>query len=192
MKTSSLVGRSLGTLTAKVLGAGAALGYNLVLARALGPEQYGVFGLAFAFFRASATFARVGLDFVVLRRVAVAHGTRDESSITSIFAHSGALVVSWALAFSRILALASPFIEGIMGVDALGGAVLRMSVGIPLWALAFVWGEGLKGLGAPVQAALVEFATINVVALAAFAAVSGGGSPGPVGLQCWGPRQGRS
>ena len=116
--------------------------YQIFIGRALGPEQFGIFGALFALFYLSSVLGR-GIRFSASRFVA-----EYESTDPGLSGYYDGLLAR-SLAFSGlvfvVVVLAAPFIGPFLGIDS-RRAVLLVAVAIPV-SLAFTANKGtLQGL----------------------------------------------
>jgi O-antigen/teichoic acid export membrane protein len=164
----------------RVFGAVVTFLFNIVVARALGAEATGIFFLAFGVTSIATVAARLGLDQVVLRHVAV-HASDNEWALVravNLTALRACILMSTALTIGVLMA-AEYVAMGLMGKPDLVEPLRWMALAITPTALLNLQGQSLKGLkkiglSMAIQGLLVpSLALLTLLPLAAFAGVTG-------------------
>ena len=131
------------------------LGLAIVLARALGPEGYGIYAYTYALVSIIAIPAQSGLPTLVVREVANYHQKEEWGFLRGILRYSNKVV----LILSAILLIGSAlvaliFVESINSVqfETFSWALLL----IPLVALGKIRDGALRGLNKVVQGQIAE------------------------------------
>jgi len=142
---AQLVRGGLGSVVVKLFGMGLSLAVVIVLARALGPEGYGVYAYVFALVSLLAIPAQFGLPALVVRETAKAQAGADWSALTGVWWWAG--VVAGGL--SLLLAVIGGLVAWLF-TDRFTGAQLATFawalVLVPGLVLSRLVGGGLRGL----------------------------------------------
>ena len=85
----------------RLLGAGMAFAFNLIVARYLGAEQSGYFFLAFALIMFLSAFSRIGFDNTILRFTGIATKQQQGKTITAILHYA----FKYTLPFAGVMSL---------------------------------------------------------------------------------------
>lgn len=160
--------RGLGlALILRLLGAGFAFVFNVMIGRLLGAEGAGLYFLALAVCTIGAVIARLGLDNALLRFVATHSAEQDWGKVKGVFRLGLMQVLAAGLALVLACWVAAPALaQHVFDKPELTGPLRWMSLAILSFALMLVIGESLKGLRRLVPAMLVSGALYPIFALA--------------------------
>ena len=144
--------------------AGLAFGFNVLLAHMLGTKGAGLYFLALMVATIAATFGRVGLDNVILRHVAAGAAVGDWDEVKGVYRKG----MSFALVASSVSALLmfaiSPWLAtAVFDKPELAEPLRWMSLAVVPMALVFLHAEALKGLKRITDSISVQ--SIGVLAL---------------------------
>lgn len=165
-----MIARSLASLVVRVAGAGMSFGFQVLLARLLGPANLGVYHTANTASQIVAMLGRRGLDTLLLRQTAVAHDDRR-------LADARATVVSAVGAVLKNTTLAVVLMAGVAVLagnrwldhdDAVPSLLVFLLAALPV-ALVAIYGEALKAIGLPVTSAAVQGLALPLLNLAGVA-----------------------
>lgn len=144
------------------------LGFVLavLLARGLGPEQYGIYGFILTLVTMIAIPAQVGLPNLVVRETARAGGREDWALMRGIWRWSSRYVLTTSLLLLTVVAIALYFAGDLLTADRHRALVLALPL-IPLIALGNIRGAALRGLRRVVLGLLPEkiIRTVLLIAL---------------------------
>ena len=133
---SSLIVRGLGSVVTFLLG--------VVLARHLGPQQFGVYGLILASALLLSVIAQAGLPTLSTREIAVGLSRGEWSRLKGVFVGFGRFVLTASVVIGTLLAVTAISWRGLFATQSIGfaaGALL-----IPLLALTALVAGQLRGL----------------------------------------------
>lgn len=157
---------SLAGLVVKVLAAISLFAMNVVVTRAVGPTQAGLFFLAFTLVTILATVGRSGLDQAVVRFVAKDRACCGGSALQDLYRKA----TVWAFCFTAALA----FIV-YQGADWLNNSVFSLSgfdevlkvavIAAPFMALYIIQAQALQGLKQVSKSMCVASVTLPVIIL---------------------------
>lgn len=152
---SSLMRSGLISIVIKILGLGFSLLTAIVLARVLGPEQYGVYSYVLAIVSILAIPAMFGLPSLIVRETAKAEVKQEWGKMRGLWFWANSITASLSLVIAIIAALVlwlnhESFTEMQFLTFAWGIAF------IPLSALAALRGASLRGLRKVIQGQLPE------------------------------------
>ncbi len=161
---------SAASLAIRVGGAAASFGFQVLLARLLGPANLGVYHTANSVAQLVAVIGRRGLDNVLVRRVSVAQAEGQHAQTQQIVA---AVLRVLTLNTSALAALmiAVALLAGkrwLAHEDAVPSLIVFALAALPL-ALIAILGEALKAVGRPLVSAAVQglaVPTLNLTAIA--------------------------
>jgi len=166
---AALVRGGVGSLALKLLHAGLTLLVAVVLARFLGPAQYGIYAFAFAVVTVLAIPVQFGLPMLVVRETAVGRARSDGPAVRGIWLWSlrfvligSALVV---IAGAVLLAFSWGRLDSISRLTFLWALPL-----VPLMALGALHGAALRGFDRVVLGQLPDH-VLRLVILAALVVV---------------------
>ena len=154
--TSKLSRLLAGTFLVRVLSVGATFLCSVLLARTLGPEQFGIYSYILAIVSLLALPATAGMPTLVLRETANTKALRDWSKMKGIWLWSGLVIASLSLiiyAFSTITILS--FFESSKVFTEYKTFALGLIMCL-LMAMGNVRGAALRGLGLIIQGQLPE------------------------------------
>lgn len=165
--TSKLSRLLAGTFLVRVLSVGATFLCSVLLARTLGPEQFGIYSYILAIVSLLALPATAGMPTLVLRETANTKALKDWSKMKGIWLWSGFVIASLSLiiyAFSTVAIL--NFFEGSKVFTEYKTFALGLIMSL-LMAMGNVRGAALRGLGLIIQGQLPE-SLIRPILLSAF------------------------
>jgi O-antigen/teichoic acid export membrane protein len=115
---------------------GTSFGLSILLARTLGPQQYGVYALVVSAMTTISLFKRLGQDYIATTRLAAAYARQDRAEATRALAAFNAINLWSTLLVIPLALLLAPLIaERFFGSDTLAEP-LRLSLLPPIWAMA--------------------------------------------------------
>lgn len=158
--------------TARVAGAGLAFALGVALTRALGPAGAGVYFFAVTVATIGSVVGRLGLDQLVVRRVAGAFAAGDHGRVLATSRLGLEIAVAGSAAVAVLLFLAAPELEAhVFRLEGLASALRGVSFAVVPLSLVMLRGELLRGLNRTgvsqlVQVALPAAATLLFLALA--------------------------
>jgi len=121
---------------------GTAVGYlsRMVIARYLGPEDYGLISLGFAAMMIATVFSLMGLNSGVQRYVAYYRGKGDEARIKGTILSALKLTVPMSLLFMGVVFFGADWIAiHVFHERELTPVLTIFAIGIPFWTLATVF-----------------------------------------------------
>ena len=133
----------------KVLGAAAALGVNLIVARLLGAADAGLYFLAATTMTIGTVFGRLGLDNAVLRFVSEAVDRADLDGVKATHHRANMVSLVASLGAGALLILFAPLFARLFSAPALTAPLRWMAAGIVPTSLVMLHGEGFKALRRP-------------------------------------------
>jgi O-antigen/teichoic acid export membrane protein len=155
----SLLAGASRAFIARTTGAVLSYGVGLAVARALGPEDSGIYFLAIAAATMASVIGRLGLDQLLVRRVAAALGAGDQSAAagTARAAMLITLVLSSVVSVC-LFALAPVLGDQVFGLEGLTATLRLAALAVVPLSLLIVFGELLRGLSRPGESQLVQVA----------------------------------
>ena len=165
----ALVSASLWSLVVRGLGAVLTFLLGVVLARTLGPEGFGVYGVVIALAFLLSVLSQLGLPTLSTREVAVASSRQDWPLLKGILLSFGKFVGTASIAGGAALtltALAAPSLSGANhNAFAIGGSL------VPLFAITVLVVAKLRGFGRTVLSQSMEMLIRPAITLACIAAL---------------------
>lgn len=137
---------SVGSMVVKLVRAGLAFILAVVLARFMGPSEYGAYSFAFAILMLVAIPAQVGVPQLIVRETAKAQARLDWALMRGLWRWGNFSVVGFS-ALGLLFAVA--IVVSLMLLDSNSGRLTVIATGlalIPLIALTAVRGSCLRGL----------------------------------------------
>lgn len=166
----------------RVLGMGFTFLVGIQLARYLGPESYGLYGMIMAAVALLAVFAQLGLPQLVTREVSTAVVTADLQALKAILVWFGLLVLATSsilLLISASILMVLPSIEASVRSAAVWGlaavpliAILNLSIGAHRGFHLVVRAQVFDALIRPALFALLLFAAASVMPVGASTAIA--------------------
>lgn len=146
-------------LTAGVRGGGAffIFAFNLLIARALHPEQAGIFLWAFSGVMILVQLSIIGLHDVALRFIASSTADGDWPKANAISSTITRWVLYGTIATTTAIITASMLIPSKhwVAMPELKLTIITMAPAIPFWGLAYVYAYKLQAVGKPLKSTLV-------------------------------------
>ena len=161
-----------GTLAIKLVSAPLLFAAQIVLARVLGVESYGVYSVAFAWFVILLLPCRQGFDLATVRYVAVYQSQRQWPLLRGFLGFSRTVVFSTSVIVGLCLALTAWLLRAHDNSEIVGSLWLVAAV-LPVFALAQISESALRGLkfvvsSQPLQAILSPILVIVFLPMAVF------------------------
>jgi O-antigen/teichoic acid export membrane protein len=141
----TLVRSVAGSGAVRIAGMVASFAVGIQLARLLGVEGYGHYGVALAVITIAGIPSQFGLPILVTREVAAADAKRDYGKLFGVLRWADKACI-WIAAAVALAVLAAGAVVYALGHRALGGALLLGAPAIPLTALGKIRGGALMGL----------------------------------------------
>lgn len=161
---SGLRRHALASLVLQALAIAITLATGVVLARTLGPAEYGAWATSLGALAALATITTLGLPNLVTRRVAES-GSRHEWNVAeTVIGRSIRLSAASAVAFALLAAAVVCALDGVRSTYALLFAVAVAA--LPFMTLTTIWGAAVRGLGHGVAAQALPTLLRPVILLA--------------------------
>ena len=152
---AQLMRGGVGSILVKIIGIALSLLVAVLLARILGPEQYGIYAFAFSLITIIAVPVKLGLPQLVLRETAKAHATEQWGLMRGIWRWSTIAVCAFSVLAAVIaLTILLLFTEGIANSQTTT-IIIGLTL-IPLIALANLRDSSIKGLKHVVLGQLIE------------------------------------
>jgi O-antigen/teichoic acid export membrane protein len=134
-------------LLMKVMGAGLAFAFNVVIARKIGAEGSGIFYLALTVATVATIFGRMGLDNAVLRFTAANASVSDWAAVKGVYRKGMSISLAASAVTTAVVFVLSSWIAGtIFSKPEIASPLRWMSLSILPISLAFLHSEALKGL----------------------------------------------
>ncbi len=134
-------------LVLRVLGAGLAFCFNLLLARKLGAEGAGIYFLALTVTTIATVFGRMGLDNALLRFTAANASIGDWQAVKGVYSKGMSLALAVSGISAVIVFAAAPFLADlIFSKPELVSPLRWMALAIVPMSLLILHAEMLKGL----------------------------------------------
>ena len=145
------------SLFIKVLGAGLAFLFNILLARKLGAGEVGIFFLCFTIVMIAVVIGRLGLDNVVLREIAKYAINNKWGQLKGIFLYSVKITLMSSLLMSVLIFFSADFIsDKLFNLPEMSKSLRMMCLIILPFALMLIISASLKGLKKIAQATIIE------------------------------------
>jgi O-antigen/teichoic acid export membrane protein len=159
----------------RVAGAGMAFLFSVVLARTLGADAVGLYFLALTQITFIAVLARLGLDTALLRETAVHVSRGDWAAVLGEARMGIRLVLLTSIGLALGLALLAPWLAlHVFSKPGLAMPLRWLALAIPPLAVAFVYGELLKGLAQIARSQLVQVVLLPALAIPVFLGIGPG------------------
>jgi O-antigen/teichoic acid export membrane protein len=118
--------------------------FNVIIARALGPEQFGIVGALFAIFAIASQFGNA-LQLTVSRQTSRAKAQGDFKSIGAIIVGATRFMAFAAAGVGLLMVLATPFMASFLNISAYAALVL-LAVSSTFYLVLPVLRGGLQGM----------------------------------------------
>ena len=142
-----IVGGATVALALKVMSAALAFGFNVLLARVLGPEQLGNYFLAVTVCTIAAVFGRFGLDNVLVRFTAAGAAAGDWSSVKGLYRKGLWIGIAASAISSIIMFVYAQYIsEYVFSKKELAGPIRLMTLAVVPISVSFLFVGMLGGL----------------------------------------------
>ena len=105
--------------------------YRVIIARYLGPEEYGLFSLGFSIFMTAMLFSKVGIPTGVTRFISKYIGKDSESKIRGTIFSALEITLPLSLLVAVSLFYSAPFIADLIGEPELTPVIYIFAVAIP-------------------------------------------------------------
>lgn len=151
-----LLRAGVGSLVVKLLHATLTLGTTVVLARLLGPSEFGLYAFFFALITVIAIPVQSGLPVLVVRETATGKALRDWAAVAEIWRWSFRFVLTGSLVAIAVGCLVVLGGENWIGSEGRKTLTWALPL-IPLMALAALHGAALRGLGRTVLGQLPDY-----------------------------------
>ena len=151
---AQLMRGGLGSILVGILGVGLSLAVSVLLARILGPKQYGIYALAFSIITIISVPTKLGLPQLVLRETAKAHVVKQWGLMRGIWQWSTIAVCVFST-LTALIALTFIFFDS-EKITNLQSVIIVALILIPLISLANLRDGALKGLKHVVLGQLTE------------------------------------
>lgn len=150
----------------KVLGAGAAFGFSVLLARIVGAEGFGVYFLALTVATISAVFGRMGLNNSLLRFTAANAVTGNWAAVKGVYRKGMTLAVAASLAATLVLVAIAPWLAGrVFSKPELTVPLRWMALAVVPSVLLFLQAESLRGLRRVRDSQIVQVVGVPALSL---------------------------
>ncbi len=155
----------------------------IVIARLLGPDEYGVFTIAYAFFLLVSAASNFGFGQYLIKHLSEAEDRHDRGAFSKSLGAAFVLVVAIGLALTALgIAISGP-VAGLLNINGVNQQLLIIASSIVFFAMMYGSSDyALVGVGKNAAAAALEILE-NVVMLAVSAALvlMGYGAEGAAG-----------
>lgn len=142
---AELLRGGIGGLVMKVLSTALAFIVGVVLARALGPDQYGIYSYVFAIVSLLAVPAEFGLSHLVVRETARADAQRDWAAMRGVWIWASTATAVFSISIGLVAVCAIWFFRGNLSVTHIRTLAWGLIL-IPLMSLGKLRGAALRGL----------------------------------------------
>lgn len=142
---NSLIRAASGSALMKVCYMALTLAGSVVLARALGPEGYGIYALALAVVNVIAIPAQAGVPTLLVRETAKAHSQENWAGIKGLWRWSSRLIVTVSVVILSLSLIGLWAVSSKIGTAMLGTVAIALML-VPLIALGDARGAALRGL----------------------------------------------
>ena len=155
----------------KVIAAGLAFTFNVVLTRLLGAEDAGLYFLALTCVAIAAVVGRAGLDNTIIRFIAASAAVQDWISVKGMYSKGIKFVLIGSSITAGLLALAAPWLaETVFSEPELTGLIRWMAIAVVPFALFTIHSQALQGLkrirdAVSVLSILPVFSLLGVIVL---------------------------
>lgn len=158
--------RPLAVFATKLAGAGLALLLNVTVSRTIGIHEAGMFFIGLSLVTMLYALARFGMGYAIYRCVAELSETGRQDALADTVRAALGRVGLLSLPAGTLMALASPWLAGLLFGDAGKAPVLAvLAATIPVYCLGSVLSEVLRGRRQPLQYALFENVLIKALAI---------------------------
>jgi len=131
----------------KLLAAGLAFAFNVVLARLLGAEDTGLYFLALTCISIAAVIGRAGLDNTLIRFIAANAAVEDWQLVKGVYNNGLKLAFVTSCVTSIFLILAAPWLsKAVFSKPELSGLIRWMAIAVVPFALFTLHAQALQGL----------------------------------------------
>ena len=163
-----LSGSSL-ALILKIIGAGLAFAFNVLLARTLGTEGAGLYFLSLSIITVAVVFGRMGLDKAVLRFISANSAICNWSAVKGVQRKATIIAVTAAAGATATIFLLAPWLANtIFGKPELVILLRWMVIAIIPMTINFVYSHMLKGRKLIFNATLIENVGVATISLLVF------------------------
>lgn len=137
-------GRAFGV---RVIGAVAAFGVNIYLARLLGADGFGLFSLSITVISILAVFNKFGLDSIALREIAKDRDAASNGHARAVFSPIARLILPSSIILSVIIILFSPWISEVaFNKPQLSSVLSSMAPILVYLTFGYLLCEGMKAI----------------------------------------------
>jgi len=158
-RAGGLLGGATRAFAARAAGTGLAFCVGLAVTRTLGPAGAGVYFLAVTMTSIASVVGRLGLDHLLVRRVAAALEQGDHGRLQAASRFGPALALFGSGAMALALFAAAPAIEArVFRLEGLASALRCAAFAVAPLSLVALRGELLRGLARTGASQLVQFA----------------------------------
>lgn len=152
--------------TLKVLGAGFAFGFNVLLARMLGAEGAGMYFLALTVATIACVLGRMGLDNALLRFTAAGTAIEDWSAVKGVYRKGMSIALCASAASALLLFALAPWLaHDVFSKPQLASPLRWMALAVVPMTLVSLHAETLKGLKRIRDSLLVQGVGIPALSL---------------------------
>lgn len=167
-RTRELLGGSATALALKLVGAGIAFAFDVLLARTVGAAGAGLYFLALSVASVSSVVGRVGLDNTLLRFTAGSVAVSDWASVAGVYRKGIGLAAIGSLAVAGTAFLLAPWLaSSLFGKPDVATPIRLMCAAVPALSLLVLHGELLKGLHRILESQLVQAVGVPAVSFVA-------------------------
>ena len=150
----------------KVLGAGLAFGFNILLARMFGAEGAGIYFLALTITAIATVIGRIGLDNTLVRFVAANASTGDWASVKGVYRKGITLALAASAASAAVMFASAPWLsETVFGKPGLAQPLRLMSLAVVPMAMLILHAQALVGLKRIRDSLLVQAVGVQAMCL---------------------------
>lgn len=142
---SELVRGGLAALSMRVAAVLASLAASVILARSLGPEQYGIYAFVFSIISILSLPVKMGLPTLTLRETAQARATGQWGRLIGIWHWSSLLVLAASAIIIVAVVLALLLFPALLGNERQNALLFALPL-IPFLTLSELGGAALRGL----------------------------------------------
>jgi O-antigen/teichoic acid export membrane protein len=159
-------------LVMRLLGAGLAFGFNVLLARMLGAEGSGVYILALTVSTFAAVFGKLGMDLSLLRFVAANAAIDDWAAVKGVYHKSMQLALSASTITAFLLFLITPWLaEYVFNKPELIEPMRWMALAVVPTVFFMLQAQVLKGLKKTGQSSLIEIVGVSALSMLGLALI---------------------
>lgn len=145
-----------GSVVVKVTATGLSFAVAVILARSLGPGEYGVYAYVLSIVSLLTVPAQFGLPALVVRETAMAHATQQWSLMRGIWRWAGSAAGATSVALAVAAGAIAWFFAGKLSDVELATLFWSLPL-VPLIALGNLRGAALRGVGRVVAGQLPEY-----------------------------------